>query len=128
MKITGVRSAAVRVPIERPTKIATRVLGGRDYVLVWIDTDEGLTGLGYTYAGTLGGRVVQVAIEDALSPILVGEDPFAVERLWARMFQETLLIGRRGALLRAISCVDIALWDLIGKATGQTLYKLIGGF
>ena len=62
MKITAVRAATLRVPIEKPTKIATRVLGGRDYVLVWIDTDEGVTGIGYTYAGTLGGRIVQVSV------------------------------------------------------------------
>ena len=128
MKITAVRAATVRVPLEKPTKIATRVLGGRDYVLAWIETDEGVTGLGYTYAGTLGGRVVQVCIEDALAPILVGDDPFAIERLWARMFQETLLIGRRGAMIRAISAVDIGLWDLVGKALDKPLYQLIGGY
>jgi L-alanine-DL-glutamate epimerase-like enolase superfamily enzyme len=128
MKITAVRSATVRVPLERPTRIATRLLSGRDYILAWIDTDQGLTGLGYTYAGTLGGRIVQAGIDDALQPLLLGEDPFAIERLWARMFQETLLIGRRGALIRSISAVDIALWDLVGKATNQPLYKLIGGF
>jgi L-alanine-DL-glutamate epimerase-like enolase superfamily enzyme len=128
MKITSVRTAAVTVPIERPTRIATRVLGGRDYVLVWVDTDEGLSGVGYTYAGTLGGRVVQACIEDGLAPVLLGEDPFAVERHWSRMFQETLLLGRRGAMLRAISCVDIALWDFVGKALGQPLWRLIGGF
>jgi L-alanine-DL-glutamate epimerase-like enolase superfamily enzyme len=128
MKITAVRGATVRVPLERPTKIATRVLGGRDYVLCWIDTDEGVTGLGYTYAGTIGGRIVQAGIDDALAPLLLGEDPAAIERHWARMFQETLLIGRRGALLRSISAVDIALWDLAGKASNQPLYKLLGGF
>ena len=128
MKITAVRTAALTVPIARPTKIATRILGGRDYVLTWVESDEGVSGLGYTYAGTLGGRIVQTCIDQALAPLLVGEDPFAIERHWARMFQETLLIGRRGAMLRAISCVDIALWDLLGKATSQPLYKLIGGF
>jgi L-alanine-DL-glutamate epimerase-like enolase superfamily enzyme len=128
MKITAVRTATIRVPIARPTKIATRLLGGRDYVLAWVETDEGVTGIGYTYAGTLGGRIVQAGVDDALQSILLGEDPFAIERLWARMFQETLLIGRRGALIRSISCVDIALWDLLGKAVNQPLYKLIGGF
>lgn len=128
MKITAVRTATLRVPIERPTKIATRVLGGRDYVLAWIETDEGVTGLGYTYAGTLGGRIVQTCIDDALAPLLVGEDPLTIERHWARMYQETLLIGRRGAIIRAISCVDIGLWDLAGKVTGQPLWRLLGGF
>src|SRR5207249_2445671 len=108
MKITAVRTAALTVPIARPTRIATRTLGGRDYVLAWVESDEGVSGVGYTYAGTLGGRIVQTCIDQALAPLLVGEDPFAIERHWARMFQETLLIGRRGAMLRAISCLDIA--------------------
>ena len=127
MKITAVRSIALTVPIEKPTRIATRQLGGRDYVLVWVDTDEGVSGVGYTYAGTLGGKIVQAGI-DALAPLLIGDDPFAIERHWARMFQESLLIGRRGALLRSISAIDIALWDTVGKALNQPLYKLIGGY
>jgi L-alanine-DL-glutamate epimerase-like enolase superfamily enzyme len=118
---------ALTVPIDKPTRIATRQLGGRDYVLAWVDTDEGVSGVGYTYAGTLGGKIVQAGV-DALAPLLVGDDPFAIERHWARMFQESLLIGRRGALLRSISAIDIALWDTLGKALGQPLYKLIGGF
>jgi L-alanine-DL-glutamate epimerase-like enolase superfamily enzyme len=128
MKITAVRTVALTIPIDRPTKMATRTLDGRDYVLAWVETDEGITGLGYTYAGTLGGRVVQACINDTLAAVIVGDDPFATARLWGRMFQETLLLGRRGAMLRAISCVDIALWDLVGKAVNQPLYKLIGGY
>jgi L-alanine-DL-glutamate epimerase-like enolase superfamily enzyme len=128
MKVTAVRGATLTIPMEHPTKIATRTLAGRDYVLAWIETDEGVAGLGYTYAGTLGGRVVQACIDDALAPLVVGDDPFAIERLWGRMFQETLLLGRRGAVVRAISCLDIALWDLVAKAAGQPLYRLIGGY
>jgi L-alanine-DL-glutamate epimerase-like enolase superfamily enzyme len=127
VKITAVRSVALTVPIEKPTRIATRQLGGRDYVLAWVDTDEGISGVGYTYAGTLGGRIVQAGV-DALAPLLVGDDPFAIERHWARMYQESLLIGRRGALLRSISAIDIALWDTLGKALNQPLYKLIGAY
>lgn len=128
MKITAVRTAALTVPLEKPTKISTRFLGGRDYVLAWIDTDEGVSGLGYTYAGTRGGPVVQACVDRHLNEVLLGQDPFAIERLWAAMFQETLLIGRRGAMLRAISALDIALWDLVGKTTNQPLYRLLGGF
>ena len=126
MKITDVRSATLAIPISRPTAISTRRLSGREFVLVWIDTDAGVEGLGYTYAGTLGGRVVQASVDTCLRQILVGQDARYVEALWDRMFRETLLVGRRGAMIRAISAVDIALWDARGKLYGEPLYRLIG--
>src|SRR5215471_7058962 len=107
MKITDLRTVAVRVPVERPTAIATRQLGAREYILVWIDTDDGHTGIGYTYAGTVGGQAVYDLVKDALRP---------------------LLTGRRGAAMRAISAIDIALWDLLGKLAGLPLYRLLGGW
>ena len=127
MQITDVRSAAVRVPLERPTAIATRQLGGREYVLVWIASDDGHTGLGYAYAGTVGGRQTHELVRDVFRPLLLGQDPTLVERHWAAMYQESLLIGRRGAALRAISAVDVALWDLLGQIAGLPLYRLLGG-
>src|SRR5215510_8866863 len=71
MKITDLRTVAVRVPVERPTAIATRQLGAREYILVWIDTDDGPTGIGYTYAGTVGGQAVYDLVKDALRPLLI---------------------------------------------------------
>jgi D-arabinonate dehydratase len=59
---------------------------------------------------------------------VVGEDVHAVERLWKTMFESTILIGRRGAVLRAMSAIDLALWDLIATSAGQPLYRLLGGF
>jgi L-alanine-DL-glutamate epimerase-like enolase superfamily enzyme len=127
MKITALRTVTVSVPIERPTAIATRQLGARQYILVWIDTDTGHTGIGYTYAGTVGGQAVRELVQSALAPLLLGQDPRLIERHWTAMYQEVLLGGRRGAALRAISAVDIALWDLLGKITGLALYRLLGG-
>jgi L-alanine-DL-glutamate epimerase-like enolase superfamily enzyme len=128
MKITGLRTVAVRVPVERPTAIATRQLGAREYILVWIDTDAGHTGIGYTYAGTVGGQAVYDLLQDALRPLLIGQDPRLIERHWATMYQEVLLTGRRGAAMRAISAIDIALWDLLGKIANLPLYRLLGGW
>jgi L-alanine-DL-glutamate epimerase-like enolase superfamily enzyme len=128
MQITDMRTVAVRVPVERPTAIATRQLAAREYILVWIDTDAGHTGIGYTYAGTVGGQAVDALVQTALRPILLGQDPRLIERHWAAMYQEVLLSGRRGAALRAISAVDIALWDLLGKLAGLPLYRLLGGW
>jgi L-alanine-DL-glutamate epimerase-like enolase superfamily enzyme len=128
MKITDVRTVIVRVPIERPTAISTRQLGAREYILVWIDTDAGHTGIGYTYAGTVGGHAVYDLVRDAFHPLLIGQDPQLIERHWAAMYQEVLLAGRRGAALRAISAVDIALWDVLGKIADLPLYRLLGGW
>ena len=127
MNITDIRTAVVRVPVEKPTAIATRQLGAREYLLVWIDTDAGHTGVGYTYAGTVGGRATCELVQEAFHPLLLGKDPRLIERHWAAMYQEVLLAGRRGAALRAISAVDIALWDLLGRIAGLPLYRLLGG-
>lgn len=99
--------------------------GGPVYaVLVRVQTDEGIHGLGSVGVGS--GAAVYV-LEQHLKPILLGQDPFRVELLWEMMFRSTLNYGRKGLVLEAISAVDIALWDILGKATGQPVYNLLGG-
>jgi L-rhamnonate dehydratase len=98
--------------------------GGAQALVVRVETDEGPSGLGNV---GVGAAAVQPIVEQHLAPILVGADPFAVELLWERMFRATLNFGRKGAAIEAISGVDIALWDLMGQATGQPVYNLLGG-
>jgi len=93
-------------------------------VIARVVTDDGLDGLGTVGVGSVASKAV---IDHHLKPLLVGEDPFAVERLWERMFRATLNIGRKGLVLESISALDIALWDIMGKATGQPVYNLLGG-
>jgi len=128
MRITEVRSALVRIPLERPVRIATREVRNREFVLVFLRVEDGREGVGYTYAGTVGGSMVRAAVDDVLRPLVVGRDSDLIERHWATMFQDGLLVGRRGALLRAISAVDIALWDLAAKRADLPLYRMLGGF
>jgi L-alanine-DL-glutamate epimerase-like enolase superfamily enzyme len=128
LKITDVRVVSARVPVDRPTAIATRQLAAREYILVSIHTDAGLEGIGYTYAGTVGGGSVHSIARDVLRPMLLDQDPQLIERHWSAMYQQVLLSGRRGAALRAISAVDIGLWDLLAKAAGLPLYRLLGGW
>ena len=118
----------VAVPLAVPTRIATREVLAREFVLVEVTTDDGVVGVGYTYTGTTGGELCAGFINDYFAPRLVGESALAPERIWAALFQEHLLIGRRGFLLRALSALDIALWDVVGKVAGQPLYRLLGGF
>lgn len=99
--------------------------GGPVYaVLVRIGTDEGLRGVG---SAGVGNGAAAYILEHHLKPIVVGQSPFDVELLWEKMYRSTLNYGRRGVALEAISAVDIALWDIMGKATGQPVYNLLGG-
>jgi len=91
-------------------------------VLVRIKTDEGVEGIGASAPAP-----AQTLIEQHLANLLAGQDPFAVERLWDQMFRATLPYGRKGLPIMAISAVDVALWDIVGKATGQPLWRLLGG-
>jgi len=123
-----VRAQAVSIPLEQPTRISTRVLGARDFVIVTVEPDSGdEVGLGYTYAGTSGGSIVAEIITSLLAPVVVDCGKDDIVGTWEAMFQETLLIGRRGAVIRAMSAVDIALWDLAAKRAGVPLAVLLGG-
>ena len=88
---------------------------------VEISTDKGVTGIGF------GGPGCSFVIERHLTKLLLGEDPFDVEKLWDIMWRSTLYYGRKGLVVHAISAVDIALWDIIGNALGLPVYKLLGG-
>jgi L-alanine-DL-glutamate epimerase-like enolase superfamily enzyme len=116
------------VPIAHPTRISTRVLSHREYVVVEARRPDGPeVGIGYAYVGTSGGAVVATSIEDVLAPVVARSDADDIVGTWEAMFQESLLIGRRGALVRAMSAVDIALWDLAAKRAQLPLAVMLGG-
>jgi L-alanine-DL-glutamate epimerase-like enolase superfamily enzyme len=127
VKISNIRTRAVSVPVGKPTRMSNRVLNDRHYVLVEVTDDDGRTGLGYTYAGTAGGAFTKAAVDSLLAPCYLGADTDDIVGLWSRAYQETLLAGRRGAVIRALSAVDIALWDLKAKRADQPLAALLGG-
>jgi D-arabinonate dehydratase len=126
--IRKVHSAVVAVPLREPAAFATTVVTAREYVLVIVETDEGV-GTGVTVGGRVAGdgHVIRSAVEH-LAPMVVGENPHAVERIWKQLFEATLLLGRRGAVLRAMSAIDIALWDHNARCSGRPLHQLLGGF
>ena len=126
VKIESIQARVVRVPLERPTAFARRQVTGRDYCLVKIRTDDGIEGIGHCYAGHSGGNVVALAVRELLAPMLIGADPNATELLWKAMYQEVLLHGRAGSVMRAISIIDTALWDRNARAAKLPLYKYLG--
>ena len=126
VKIASVLARTVRVPLDRATSFARRQVTRRDYALVKIRTDDGLEGIGHCYGGHGAGSLVTEAVRQLLAPVLLGRDPHDSEALWAEMYQEALLHGRAGSVMRAISILDIALWDRNARAANLPLYKYLG--
>src|SRR6266545_3495956 len=124
MKITGIDSFVLGIKTRKPMALE---LPEHRMIVASIQTDEGLTGLGYSLAfGGGGAEAIQVYLETRLKPLLLGEDPLFVERLWERMYRADRGIKRQGVAAYALSALDIGLWDLVGKAAGLPLYKLWG--
>lgn len=117
MKITAVET------IYLPRGITVHA-GAIQYLWVRIHTDEGLIGLGESYPNAAAEAAI---VHSRLAAVLLGRDPSAIDKLWADMFLAVSYSGWAGAEMRAISAVDIALWDLAGKVSNQPIYKLLGG-
>jgi L-rhamnonate dehydratase len=94
------------------------------WLIVEIFTDAGHVGIGNA---ALSPRVTKQTIDLYLKPLLIGRDPFDYEFLWQYMYRQTMAFGRKGIGMVAISAVDIAIWDILGKAAGQPVFKLLGG-
>lgn len=116
MKITAIET----IRLSRGITVHAGAIG---WLWVRIHTDSGLIGLGETYPHPESEK----AVVSRLAPVLLGRDPLEIDRLWADMFLSVSYSGWGGAEMRAISAVDIALWDLMGKALDAPVYQLLGG-
>ncbi|MBI2455834.1 MAG: mandelate racemase/muconate lactonizing enzyme family protein [candidate division NC10 bacterium] len=128
MRIRDVRTIPLEYPLPHPVFDANYIMAVKPALLVEVETDDGLIGLGE--AAHFGGplRSTQVVIEGELREHLVGEDPREIERLWEQMHQRAYKHARGGLLIAAMSGIDIALWDLRGKMSGMPLWRLLGGY
>jgi D-galactarolactone cycloisomerase len=128
MKITAVRAHCIASELETPFAFSQGWVKRRGACIVEVETDAGLTGWGEALCqGLQPPQIAAAAVESALRPLLMGADPFQIEPLWHRMYMQTRDYGMKGAVIAAISGVDIALWDLAGKALGQPVWRLLGG-
>lgn len=125
-KIVSVNTRSVSVPLDFATSLSTRRVTERHYGLVEVETDDGEKGIGFCYVGSGGGTIFDEAVKGLLAPVLIGKDPCNTEGLWAGMYQEGLLQGRAGTVVRAISALDTALWDRNARAAKLPLYKYLG--
>lgn len=94
------------------------------WLIVEIATDQGHVGIGNA---ALAPQITKQVVDGYLAPLLVGQNPWDVEFLWQHMYRRTMAFGRKGVGMVAISAVDIALWDLLGKAAKQPVFRLLGG-
>src|SRR5690606_454788 len=94
--------------------------------LIRIRSTDGHEGLGYCYAVNNAGRLLSIAATELLAPMLIGQDSHRVEGLWEEMYQEALLLGRAGAVIRVLSAIDTALWDLNARSVSLPLYRYLG--
>jgi L-alanine-DL-glutamate epimerase-like enolase superfamily enzyme len=126
VEITDVRTVPLRVDLDRPLGVsADRAIDARTACLVVVETDAGLRGVGEAVGPE--PAVVERLLDERFGPRLVGADPLAVERHWRRLLTDDLYKERGGVAVAAASGVDIALWDLAGKARDEPVYRLLGG-
>lgn len=133
MRITDVEFVGLKYPLAKPIPFSLGTMTHRQFALVRVYTDEGITGVGETSVNfpfwSLEER--RATVEAGIKPLLVGENPLEIERLWEKMYRALIRLGlqwgARGPVYQAISGADLALWDILGKALGQPVYRLLGG-
>jgi galactonate dehydratase len=117
MKITSVR----------PWLIQSSASYWGEFLFVEVNTDEGITGWGEITTTTKLANRALTAMLRQVGSMLVGEDPARIEQLWHKLFRSFTYMGSRGAAVECVSAIDIALWDIRGKALGKPVYELLGG-
>ena len=128
MKITDVELRPFHWERAKPIRNGKHIYTHTGINLVQIHTDAGVTGIGWAGIGhSRGMNMVAQGLLEHCKPFLLGENPFNYRRIWDALW-EPKLVGRRGITTRFISAIDIALWDLMGKATGLSVHRLLGGY
>ena len=127
MRIDKIEAIAISIPLKKNFGGATYDVKKRCTVITRIHAG-GLVSEVYNGDNRAHGADIVQMIKKMLAPLVKGEDIFAVERIWEKMFAVTNAQGDRKNLLEAIACVDCAVWDLIGKALGKSVRQLLGGY
>lgn len=127
MKITNVKAIVLKLP-----EISSAADGTQDDLIIKVETDEGITGYGEVDTAPYVGKAIVDAYMShgtcyGLREIVIGADPFDYEQIWSDMWAKTYYYGRSGPVIHVMSGIDMAIWDIMGKATGKPVHKLLGG-
>ncbi len=123
MKITAVNVYPLSAPIREPFRFSQARVGTRVALLVEIETDEGIVGWGEGY----GPPRLLASVVENYAELLVGADPLAGDAIWEALYNRLRDHGQKGVVIQGLSAVDIALWDIRGKAFGVPVHRLMGG-
>jgi D-galactarolactone cycloisomerase len=128
MKITDVKTIRLRATLPTEGQVFSRsgVRNTRSTTLVQVETDEGVSGIG---SASGNGELIEVIVAKVLKPLLIGMDPTQIDEIWDKAYFRGghKEFGTRGIGVVALSGVDIALWDILGKVRGVPVYQLLGG-
>lgn len=127
MLITDITLRRVDLPLEQPLRTSIHRIDSVSCLLVTLTTDTGLEGEGHIFAFGIEKLRVLEAMVQAFVPMVLNRDPFMAEALWADMFQNSNFLGQAGISVMAMTPIDIACWDIVGKASGQNLHRVFGG-
>jgi D-arabinonate dehydratase len=128
MRISGIEAIAVDIPLNKNFGGSTYEVLKRSTVITRLRTAEGLSSEVYNGDNRESGREIVRLLREELLPLIVGEDVFATERIWSKLFALTSRSRDRKTLMEAIACIDCAVWDVLGKATGRSVRELLGGY
>ncbi len=126
MRIENVRVTLLRTPFTEPPKWGFEFNRPRELVVVEIDCAGGITGMGYLMPLGGGMQTIKACLEELMIPRLIGRDATEIEAIWKDLWQATYWLGRGGVTVFALSAIDIALWDALGKRAGLPLFRLWG--
>lgn len=127
MKITDIQTYNLRVPIEgEKFGFSQKWIGARTALVVKVSTDSGEFGWGEAFCHD-AGHAIEAIIQHTFTPHLIGRDPLQINVLWDDLYNWTKDYGQKGIVISALSAIDIALWDILGKATGLPVSILLGG-
>ena len=126
MKITGLRTAAIALPLAEPLSTSIHRIEKIGSLLVWIDSDDGASGEALLFALDTSRLAVFDAMVRSLAPLVVGRAASDRGAVWADMWRDVNFVGHKGVSLFAIAAIDTALWDLAGKQAGLSVAAMLG--
>ncbi|MDB4231666.1 mandelate racemase/muconate lactonizing enzyme family protein [Candidatus Pelagibacter sp.] len=127
MKITSIKSHVLRYELDAELGYSQQYYKHRTAHLVEVQTDEGITGWGECFGPGNIALANKYIVEKVIQPLIVGEDPLNKEYIWHKVYNLLRDSGQKGMPIQALSGIDIALWDILGKKTKTPLYQLVGG-
>ena len=129
MTITAIRTKMLRVPWPQTPWLKGHAFGdARSILVLEVETKGGITGMGYLLLFRLGIKAIVACLEESIIPRVIGKDATAVEQIWQDLWRTTITYGRGGIATMAMSALDIALWDAVGKRANLPLHRLWGHF